>query len=68
MNAIILCGIALTVLLLSVMLGKKNKLYADRYLIGYLFFSLINYAWLYLEESGFFEQGSWILLGKSSSC
>lgn len=64
MNAIIISGIVLTVLLLSVLLGKKNKLYADRFLILYLVFSLTNYSWLYLESTGYFQQGNWILLGK----
>ncbi len=64
MNAIIISGIVLTVLLLSILLGKKHKLYADRFLISYLVFSLINYSWLYLESIGYFQQGNWILLGK----
>lgn len=64
MNVIVVSGIVLTVLLLSILLGKRLKLYADQFLILYLLFSLFNYAWVGLEANGYFQQGDWLLLGK----
>ena len=64
MNALIVSGIVLTILLLSIMLGKKNKLYADKFLIIYLLFSVIRQVLLYVEVLGLLEYSYWLLLVK----
>ncbi|MCI0750657.1 MAG: hypothetical protein L0Y35_02360 [Flammeovirgaceae bacterium] len=52
MTILSIAGIVLTVLLLSVMLGKKNKLYADKFLITYLIFSVVRQIYIYIETEG----------------
>lgn len=64
MVVLIAAGFVLLVLLLSIMLGKRNKLYADEYLILYLSFATLRQIYVYLEYSGLLQQSYWMLLGK----
>ncbi len=61
---LIAADFVLLVLLLSIMLGKRNKLYADQYLILYLSFSTVRQIYIYAEYSGLLEGSYWMLLGK----
>ena len=65
MNTLISSGIILTFLLLSVMLGKKNKLHVDKFLIIYLGFSAARQIYLYIETQGLLNESYWMLFGKS---
>lgn len=58
-------GIALTFLFLSIMVGKKNKLSADKYLIFYLIFSLVRQSYLFIENQGWLNETYWMIFGKS---
>lgn len=64
MNALIVSGIVLTLLLLSILLSKKNKLYADKFLVIYLFFSFLSQIYLYVEYTGLMTTGYWMLMAK----
>ncbi len=64
MNSLIVAGIVLIILLLSVMLGKKNKLFADKFLILYLTFAALRQIYIYIEYSGLLQESYWMLLGK----
>ena len=64
MRSLVAAGVALTVLLLSLMLGKKNKLAADRFLIGYLIFALLRQVYTYFETMPALQSSYWMLLGK----
>jgi AraC-like DNA-binding protein len=47
------------------MLGKQNKLYADKFLIVYLSFSIVRQIYLYIETQGLLNESYWMLFGKS---
>lgn len=64
MSSIIVADIALIVLLLSVMLSKKNKLFADKFLILYLSFAAVRQIYIYIEYAGLLQESYWMLLGK----
>lgn len=46
------------------MLGKKNKHHADKFLILYLAFSVVNQVYSYFESYDFIQHSTWMLLGK----
>lgn len=64
MDALVLSGIVLTLLLLSLVLSKKNKLYADRFLILYLAFAIIHQLHFYATITGLLHDSIWLLLAK----
>src|SRR5690349_136877 len=64
MSSLIVAGLALIVLLLSVMLGKKNKLFADKFLLLYLTFATVQQFYIFIEYSGLLQESYWMLLGK----
>ncbi|MEQ8412885.1 MAG: helix-turn-helix transcriptional regulator [Imperialibacter sp.] len=64
MSSLIVVGLALIILLLSVLLGKKNKLFADRFLILYLTFAAFWHVYTYIEYSGLLLNSYWMLMGK----
>ncbi|MBY0435470.1 MAG: helix-turn-helix domain-containing protein, partial [Cyclobacteriaceae bacterium] len=64
-NALIASGLVLTFLLLSIMLGKKNKHHPDFFLIVYLGFSVVRQIYLYIEAQGLLNESYWMILGKS---
>lgn len=64
MSAIIVSGIVLTILLLSLVISKRNKLYADKFLILYLLFSIITQLYFYINYHNLLEQSAWLLLVK----
>lgn len=64
MNSLIVAGFALIILLLSVMLSKKNKLFADKFLICYLSFAALRQIYIYIEYAGVLQESYWMLLGK----
>lgn len=66
MGALIISGIVLTILLLSLMLSKKGKLEADKFLILYLFFSLASQVYFYLNLLELLQHTIWLLLAKST--
>lgn len=47
------------------MLGKKNKLRADNFLIVYLVFLLVRQIYVYIEVQGLLDESYWMLFGKS---
>jgi AraC-like DNA-binding protein len=62
--SLIISGIAVAAFLLSLMLGKKNKLPADKFLILYLLFFIVSQGYFYFETQGTFLHTSWMLLGR----
>jgi AraC-like DNA-binding protein len=64
MAFLIVAGFVLLFLLLSIMLGKKNKLFADQYLILYLSFATLWKLYVFAEYSGLLSESYWMLLGK----
>jgi AraC-like DNA-binding protein len=64
MRSLIVTGFVLILLLLSIMLGKKKKLFADKFLILYLSFSAVRQIYTYIEYTGLLEESYWMLLGK----
>lgn len=64
MKYLIVAGIVLTLLLLSLVIGKKNKQDPDKFLILYLCFATLKQAYFYLETISFFQHSSFMLLGK----
>lgn len=65
MNALITSEVILTVLFLSIMLGKKNKLRADNFLVVYLAFLLVRQIYVYIEVQGLLNESYWMIFGKS---
>lgn len=65
MNALITSEVVLTGLFLSIMLGKKNKLRADNFLVVYLVFSLVRQIYVYIEVQGLLNESYWMIFGKS---
>lgn len=61
---LVAAGFVLLVLLLSIMLSKKNKLFADQYLILYLSFATLQKIYVFAEYSGLLGESYWMLLGK----
>lgn len=47
------------------MLGKKNRLRADKFLIVYLIFSLVRQIYVYIEAQGLLNESYWMIFGKS---
>lgn len=64
MGALVIAGFVLTLLLLCVMLGKRNKLYADTFLIVFLFGSTLGSAYSILEQADWMQHSYWMLLGR----
>lgn len=64
MKTIIVVGAVLIALLLAVIAGKKNKVYADKFLLLYLSFALVRQGYLYIENTGWLQESTWMLLGK----
>jgi len=64
MEVLIISGIAIGFFLLILLLGKKNKLRADRFLVIYLSFFIFNHGYSYLELSGALDASPWMILGK----
>ncbi len=64
MNAVVVSGIAIAFFLLALLLGKKNRLWVDRFLIIYLLFFIINHIYVYIELSGVLDRSPWMILGK----
>jgi len=64
MNALVIAGFVLTLLLLCVMLGKRNKLYADIFLIIFLLGSTVGSAYSLLEQTDWMQHSYWMLLGR----
>jgi len=64
MSSLIVANFALIVLLLSIMLGKKNKFFADKFLILYLTFAALRQIYLFIEYAGVLQYSYWMLLGK----
>ncbi|MCF2443311.1 hypothetical protein L0657_05025 [Dyadobacter sp. CY345] len=61
---LISAALVLLILLLSIMLAKKNKLFADWFLILYLSFTILSQVYLCIEHSGLLHASYWMLLGK----
>jgi AraC-like DNA-binding protein len=51
---------------LSVMLGKRNKIFADNFLILYLTFAALRQLYIYVEHTGVLQSSYWMLFGKGS--
>ncbi len=66
MNTLIISGITIGIFLLSLMLGKKNKLVADKFLIIYLFYFVTSQVYFYFESYSFLQHSFWMLLGKGT--
>lgn len=66
MSLLIFSGISIGVFLLALMVSKRNKLQADRYLILYLVFFVTSQIFFLAESYGFFTTGPWMLLGRVS--
>src|SRR5690348_947358 len=66
MSSLIVANLALIVLLLSVMLGKKNKFFADKFLILYLAFAALRQIYIFIEYAGVLQESYWMLLGKGT--
>ncbi|MGL1885587.1 MAG: helix-turn-helix domain-containing protein [Reichenbachiella sp.] len=64
MKILIAASIVLILLLLSLMVGKKNKQTADIYLIVYLCFATFKQAYFYLETLSLIQNSYWMLLGR----
>lgn len=65
MNTLIASEIILTILFLSIILGKKNKQRADNFLIIYLIFSFVRQLYVYIEAEGLLNESYWMIFGKS---
>lgn len=63
-ESILIAGLVLLVLLLSLVLSKKNKLKADKFLIAFLVFELVSQIYLLLEKTDWLQHSYWMLLGK----
>lgn len=59
-----LAGLVLILLLMSVLLGKRKKLYADYFLICYFFVSAVGQVFSYAEQTDWMQQSYWMLLGR----
>src|SRR6478736_8083228 len=64
MDILVISGIAIGLFLLILLLGKKQNLRADRFLVIYLAFFIVNEIYTYVELSGALDQGAWMILGK----
>jgi AraC-like DNA-binding protein len=64
MDALMMAGLVLTLLLLSVMLGKRKKLRADKFLIFYLVASVLGEGYGFLERTEWMQHSYWMLLGR----
>lgn len=64
MHFLLVAGFILLILLLSIMVGKNNKLFADKFLILYLSFVFVQQLFTYAEYTGWTLDGYWILFGK----
>lgn len=65
MNSLLTSEVILTILFLSILIGKKNKLRADNFLIVYLVFSLVRQIYVYIEVQGLLNESYWMIFGKS---
>jgi AraC-like DNA-binding protein len=63
-NSFQLAGLALIVLLLSVVLGKKKKTKADSFLIVFLAFEAGCHVYFLIEDTDPIQHSYWMLLGK----
>jgi len=64
MNSLITAGLVLSLFLLALVVGKKQKVFADRFLIVYLCFAALRQAYVLTEAVGFFQHSYFMLLGK----
>jgi len=64
MNSLIAAGLILSVFLLAIVVGKKQKVFADRFLIAYLFFAALRQGYALIEAAGFLEHSYFMLLGR----
>ena len=64
LTAFIIAGIAVGAFLLSLMLSKKLKTVADKFLILYLSFFILSQGYFYLEADGMFQHTPWMLAGR----
>ncbi len=66
MNSLVAVSLVLITMLLSLIISKSNKLYADRFLIIYLFFSALNQVYQYIELTGLLNKNPLMLLFKGT--
>jgi AraC-like DNA-binding protein len=59
-----IAGISIAIFLLSLLVSKRQKLLADRFLIIYLSFFIVSLGYFYYETTGALEYSSWMILGK----
>lgn len=64
MENLIVAGIVLDILLLSLILSKKNKHFSDKFLILYLFMAALIQIFFYLETKSFFQRSNFMFLSK----
>ncbi len=64
MKSLIVAGIVLILLLLSLIINKKDKDRSDKYLIFYLCFALLKQIYFYTETFGIVNHSTWMLLGR----
>lgn len=64
MEALIVAGFVLILLLLVVMLGKRNKMRADWFLIVFLACSVFGQAYSLFERTEWMQHSYWMLLGR----
>ena len=64
MQALIIAGLVLILLLLCVMLGKRNKMRPDWYLIVYLSFSVLGQVYSLVEQTEWMQHSYLMLLGR----
>jgi AraC-like DNA-binding protein len=63
-SAIIISGISIAIFLLTFVLGKKNKLPADKFLVAYLLFFIVSQIYFFAESTGMFQFSSLMILGR----
>jgi len=59
-----IAGLSISVLLLSLLITKRDKLVADRFLIIYLVFFIVSLAYFHYEATGALEYSTWMIFGK----
>lgn len=64
MKNLTVAGIVLTLFLLSLILGKKNKQVADKYLILYLCYATLTQVYFFAETISEVRHSYWMLLGR----
>jgi len=64
MKLLLVAGIVLTLLLLSLIVSKKEKQTSDQYLIVFLCFVTLKQSYFYLETFSLVQNSYWMLLGR----